>query len=167
MAELDPRPTRLRLPKGYGAEKTKGPPGRELPWSQVSHWLETAHNYWVVTTRADKQPHAKPVWGVWLDDRFYFSTSPETVTALNLRANSAAVVHLDSGDKVAILQGAARPITERELPPQVLLLYESKYRWPLEPANPMTPLFVMRPRIVLSWIEGDSFPSSATRWLFK
>ncbi len=102
---MDPIPSRPSLPPGYGIEKATGAPGERLPWSQVAEWLATARNYWVCTTRPDGRPHAKPVWGIWLESQFIFSTHPETVTARNLRVNPALVVHLESGDHVTIVEG--------------------------------------------------------------
>jgi len=36
-----------------------------------------------------------------------FSTHPKTITARNLRAHPALVVHLESGDQVVIVEGTA------------------------------------------------------------
>ena len=48
-------------------------PGR-LPGRGETKGLTAAPNYWISTTRLDSRPHARPVWGVWLDGAFYFST---------------------------------------------------------------------------------------------
>ena len=74
----------------------------------MSEWLTAARNYWVCTIRPDGRPHAKPVWGVWLEDELLFSAHPETITARNLKANPALVAHLESGDQVAIVEGLER-----------------------------------------------------------
>ncbi|HSN73709.1 MAG TPA: pyridoxamine 5'-phosphate oxidase family protein, partial [Anaerolineae bacterium] len=73
-----------------------------LPWSFASQRMAAARNYWIGSSRPDGRPHAAPVWGVWLDDVFYFGTVPGSVKARNLAANPALVVHLESGDEVVI-----------------------------------------------------------------
>ena len=69
-----------------------------FPWSRVSEKMLSAHIYWIGTTCPDGRPHVMPVWGVLLDETFYFSTEPDTANGRNLAANPALVVHLDSGE---------------------------------------------------------------------
>lgn len=54
-----------------------------LPWSWAECRLLEARNYWIATTRPDGRPHTRPVWGVWEDGAFYFSTG--SLAAENLR----------------------------------------------------------------------------------
>jgi general stress protein 26 len=98
-------------------------------------WLAAARNYWVCTTRPDRRPHAKPVWGIWLEGDFLFSTHPETVTARNLTANPALVVHLESGEQVMIVEGTAKRLDDRALLARFGEAYEAKYDWPLSPQD--------------------------------
>src|SRR5262245_24575356 len=99
-----PRPTRVRMPAGYTPPGTKT---KFLSWSFADTRLRRAHNYWVCSTRPDARPHAAPVWGVWQDGAFYFSTDPSSRKARNLIANPAVVVHTESGDEVVIVEGSA------------------------------------------------------------
>lgn len=82
-------------PKGYGI-----PDSDEglLPWEHVTHRMDTAANYWVSTTDPAGRPHARPVWGAWVDERLFFGGG-ETFWARSLRANPSASVHLDSSDQ--------------------------------------------------------------------
>ena len=73
-------------------------------------------SYWVTTTRADGRPHAMPVWGLWLDGALWFSSDPDSVKGRNLAARPDAVVHLESGDEVCILDGRVRRVGHEELP---------------------------------------------------
>ena len=66
-----PTPTPVRIDPSYGI---KAVPGEKLPWEQVEGWLVGSRNYWICTTRPDGRPHAKPVWGAWIDDRALWST---------------------------------------------------------------------------------------------
>src|SRR4051812_9693775 len=104
MPDPAPPPERPGLVAGNGIDQ---PAEGLLPWSFVDERRATAHNYWVVTSSAAGRPHAAPVWGLWLDGRFYFSTDPASRKGRNLAANPALVVHLESGDDAVILEGTA------------------------------------------------------------
>jgi hypothetical protein len=67
--------------------------------------LVAARTYWIATTGPDGRPHCRPVWGVWLADGFWFSTG--SLARHNLAANPQITVHLESGDEVVIVEGAA------------------------------------------------------------
>src|SRR5262245_56695737 len=41
-----------------------------LPRRWATARLAAAHTYWIATTRQDGRPHARPIWGVWLDNAF-------------------------------------------------------------------------------------------------
>jgi PPOX class probable F420-dependent enzyme len=107
---MEPKADRPQAPTTYGIGRDGSAPGERLPWSRVEEWLERSHNYWVCTTRRDGRPHAKPVWGLWMDGMVLFSTSPESVTARNLARSPEVVVHLESGDEVAILEGTVETL---------------------------------------------------------
>jgi pyridoxamine 5'-phosphate oxidase-like protein len=168
---VEPIPSRPSLPHGYGIENATGAPGERLPWSQVGQWLTTARNYWVCTTRPDGRPHAKPVWGIWLEGHFLFSTHPETVTAQNLRTNPALVVHLESGEHVTIVEGTALRLDDPALLARFGEAYQTKYDWPLspkdlDPRNPDAAFYAVRPRSALSWGTANEIGETITRWSF-
>jgi hypothetical protein len=172
MTGVEPRPSRPRLPPGYGIEKATGPPGERLPWKQVGEWLAAARNYWVCTTRPDGRPHTKPVWGLWLDGTFTFSTHPETVTARNLRTNPEVAVHLESGDQVLTVEGTGRRTYDRSFLTRFGRIYGDKYRWPMgpedvDPENPDAAFYVIRPRRALSWAAATEVGETITRWTFE
>ena len=54
--------------------------------------FQKSHNYWVMTVRPDGRPHAMPVWGIWLDGRYFFSTARTSRKASNLAENANCVV---------------------------------------------------------------------------
>jgi hypothetical protein len=152
-------------------ERASGPPGASPPWAQIERWLSGARNYWVCTTRQDGRPHAKPVWGLWLDRSFVFSTHPETVTARDLRTNPEVAVHLESGDQVVILEGEARRTDDRPFLARFGELYGVKYEWPvgsddIDPENPDAAFFVVRPRRALSWDGATELGETMTCWTF-
>lgn len=141
-----------------------------LPWEFVESRMRRAVNYWIASVRSDGRPHAVPVWGAWLDDAFYFVGTGRKVR--NLRANPQAVVHLESGDEVVIVEGRfeeiGRPSKEllRRVDEEFVRKYET-YR-PSEHLNgrsassfPSEGLFAVRPQLVIAW---SGMASDATRW---
>src|SRR3972149_4391760 len=105
-ANPQPEASRPHMP-GNGREGATGRPGERFPWSRAARLLESARNYWVCTTRPDGRPHAVPVWGIWLDGTFYFSTGRQSRKARNLAANPHVAVHLESGSEAVIVEGGA------------------------------------------------------------
>ena len=173
MRAVDPKPSRPHLPPGYGREKATGPPGERLPWKEVSDWLTIARNYWVCTTCPDGRPHAKPVWGLWIDGAFVFSTHPETVTARNLRTNPEVAMHLESGDQVVTLEGTSRRMYDQPFLTRFGRIYGTEYyQWPMspddvDPENPNAAFYLIRPRTALSWATATEVGETITRWSFR
>jgi hypothetical protein len=105
-----------------------------------------------------------PVWGVWLDDAFFFGSGRESAKSRNLAANAAIVIHLESGDETVILEGLAEPVADNALLQRLVEVYGPKYD--LTPdASGADPWFVVRPRRVYAWAERD-YPDSATQFDF-
>jgi nitroimidazol reductase NimA-like FMN-containing flavoprotein (pyridoxamine 5'-phosphate oxidase superfamily) len=156
-------PRRRRPPfKGYGlAEDETG----MLAWSWATERLEQARNYWVSTTRPDGRPHAMPVWGIWLDDAFFFGSGRDSAKARNLAANPAIVVHLESGDETMILEGRAEQVLDDALEKRVDEVYGRKYDFTPDSSGETDPWFVVRPRRAYAWAERN-YTGSATQFDF-
>jgi hypothetical protein len=155
----EPRRSRPRIPSGYGVPKSgKG----MLPWSHVVDRLTGARNYWVGTTRPDGRPHAVPVWGVLVDGVVHHGGGADTRKARNLTVNPHAVIHLESGDDVVIIEGVTERLTEENADPDLLRriddAYEAKYGM-----RHGTPVWALRPHRALAWKNGLT---TATRWEF-
>jgi pyridoxamine 5'-phosphate oxidase-like protein len=106
-----------------------------------------------------------PVWGLWLDEMFVFSTARRSRKARNLARDARVVVHLESGDQTVILEGRAREIIDVGLMRRYVAAYHHKYRYRPDPADNSQATYGVRPRKALGWRERD-FPRSATRWRF-
>jgi hypothetical protein len=156
----EPKRSRPAIPAGYGIPATEE---GMLPWSHVRERMSTPRNYWISTTRPDGRPHATPVWGVWVEDTFYFGGDPATRRSRNLDANPAVAVHLESGDDVLILEGVAEKHTEQNTDPALLKriddAYEAKYHM-----RHGTPVWAVRPTVVFAW---TAYPTTVTRWTFE
>jgi hypothetical protein len=157
---------RPHMPEGYlRDELLEG----FVPWSHVQQRMTTAHNYWICTTRPDGRPHATPVWGLWLDDTFFFDGSPETTRCRNIAANPAISVHLESADDVVIIEGEAQQLTAPDLSlrERLAVEYGKKYAAHGYEPGPETwehgGLYVLTARKALAW---TSFAKDPTRWTF-
>jgi hypothetical protein len=158
-----PAATRPNMPKSYGILDEAAGSGL-LPWSRVSERLEASRNYWVHTTCPDGRPHVKPVWGIWFEERFYFATSPKSVTGQNISVNSSLSVNLESGDDVVILEGTAEVVTDPALLSQLDEVYFSKYSYHVVQEDG-GPVYTLRHKVVFAWLERD-FTGSATKYRF-
>ena len=150
-----------------------GPSGSaELPWSWATERLQEARNYWIATTRPDGRPHSRPVWGVWLDEAFYFSTG--SLAAQNLATHPSITVHLESASKVVIIEGVAETVGDFSLVQRVVSLYNQKYNWNVDPNQLPGPFYAVYPQVAFGWHfeESEVNPEStalgnATRWRFR
>jgi nitroimidazol reductase NimA-like FMN-containing flavoprotein (pyridoxamine 5'-phosphate oxidase superfamily) len=121
-------------------------------------WLATIHPG---TAGAQPRPHVMPVWGVWLDDAFFFSTGRKSRKGQNLTTNPACTVTNDCGEEAVIIEGEARQVDDAAALEQVAAVYKKKYK--MDPRGMNEPIFEVRPRKVFGLIE-KSFPKSATKW---
>ena len=134
-----------------------------LPWEWARERLARSHNYWLTTTRPDGAPHTMPVWGVWFDGAWYFSTGAKTRKARNLAANPSCTVCTENAAEAVILEGAARRLPSEEIPPQALIAYQAKYGWEVDPGSGL--VFEVRPGVIFAMPE-EQFPNGVTRWRF-
>jgi len=136
-----------------------------LTWEVVGGWLGASKYYWVVTSRADGRPHARAVWGVWLEPRFHFTTSPETVMARNIAATGYAAVHPESAVDVVIIEGTVRR-TEGQALAEAGDAYEAKYGTKMDPDDPGMPFYSLEAETAVGWKAQDP-RGSAIRWTFE
>jgi nitroimidazol reductase NimA-like FMN-containing flavoprotein (pyridoxamine 5'-phosphate oxidase superfamily) len=146
---------------GYGILGPKEGLGL-LPWSWVVRKMTRCRTFWLVTVHASKpRPHVMPVWGVWVDDAFYFSTGRTSRKGQNLATNPACTVTNDEGEEAVIVEGQAKQIDEPAVLERVATNYKKKYK--MDPREMGEPIFKVEPAKVFAFIE-KSFPKSATRW---
>src|SRR5687768_2455670 len=157
-----PKATRPGM-KDYGIS-TK--PEGLMSWDWVSQQMEKSRNYWISSVRPDGNPHAAPVWGVWVDETFYFGTSPTSRKGRNFEANPNVVVHTESGDDTVIFEGVLEKVEDTELKKRVGKIYNKKYKMPAGQGAESSPMYRLKPKIAFSWLETD-YPRTATRWQFE
>jgi uncharacterized pyridoxamine 5'-phosphate oxidase family protein len=154
-----PKASRPHMP-GYIDEKDKK---GLLPWSWAIDLLSKTKNYFVTTVRSDGRPHVMPVWGVWMGDRFYFSTGSKSVKGRNLAENPNCVLCPGGADEAVILEGRAAKLTDKSIFKKFAALYLQKYKFDITTMN--EPIYCIRPRVVFGQIE-KTFVKTATRWTF-
>ena len=144
---------------GYGLPAgTKG----LLAWSWAEKRLVASHNYYLTTVRPDGTPHVMPLWGIWVNGRFYFSTGATSVKARNLAANRACVVCTENAAEAVVVEGTATPMADAARLAQVAPHYAKKYKsFTLDPK--MGPIFEVRPKVVFGLSEKDF--KNTTRWI--
>jgi len=140
-----------------------------LPWSWAEERLVASRNYWMVTVWPDGAPHAMPVWGMWHDEAFWFSSSKPSRKSKNLGANRRCVVATEDALNPVVVEGVAELLTNPKDLKLLLALENEKYETDykidmLDPA--LNSCFRVLPRWAFGLKEGD-FTGSPTRWDFE
>jgi len=160
----EPKASRPYMP-GYGILDEKSGRGL-LPWSYAVERLTNARGYWIATTRPDGRPHVMPIWGVWLDDCFCFSSGSLSRKARNLVANANCTIGVEPADDAIVLEGLAVLVSDAELKRRFGQAYEAKYQWNMEEFD--EPVYAVRPKVAFAFTtEAEQFTGSATRWVFE
>jgi len=158
-----PKASRPYMP-GYGLPAANKGPGL-LPWKWAEGRITKSHNYWIATSRPNGSPHVMPVWGIWVNSVFYFSTGRESRKARNLAANPSCVVCNEHAHEAVVLEGTAEEVTDPALVKRLSPHYHKKYKpWKLDPK--LGPIYAVRPRVMFGLSEKLSL-NSATRWRFE
>lgn len=155
-----PKASRPYAP-GYGlSEESEG----LIPWPWVNKQMNACRTFWLSTIHdSDPRPHVMPVWGVWVDDAFCFSTGRKSRKGRNLAANAACTLTNDDGEEAVIVEGSAEEVKDEAALERIATAYKKKYK--MDPRGMKEPIFAVRPRTVFAFIE-KTFPKSATRWKF-
>lgn len=159
-AKREPRADRPFAP-GYGILGVKEGKGL-LPWAWVAGKMSACRTFWLATVHAvDGRPHVMPVWGVWVEDAFFFSTGRKSRKGQNLAANQTCTVTTDDAGEAVIVEGVAAEVEDEALLKRVATSYKKKYK--MDPRSMKEPIFRVAPNRVFGFVE-KTFPKSATRW---
>jgi hypothetical protein len=167
----EPRASRPHMP-GYGLLDAPGGQGL-LPWSWAEERLLSTRNYWLATIHPQGRPHVMPVWGVWLEGAFYFSSGIRSRKVRNLESNPHCTVCTDQPEQPVILEGTAARVSDIRRIQDVARIYNEKYQWNLVATQAGVqddqgnggPLYAVTPRLVFGFYED--LAGSATRWSFE
>ncbi len=139
-----------------------------MTWPEVAERLSAARTYWLGTTTVLGAPHAAPVWRVVTGGTLYLYSERSTVKARNL-AVDPRVIHLENGEDVLIVYGAAENLGPPADVPSVVAALSAKYTRPqdrqyLPDADPgFDVVYALRPRSALAWRLDDN-EASQRRW---
>lgn len=140
-----------------------------LPWSWARERLDRAIVYWLATTGTDGAPHLIPIWGAWVDERWYVEGGP-TRWQRNLRENPKLAIHVEFGDEIVIVEGSAVELFA-PVPPlsDSILAGYAKYRdaggYEASASHWADGgLWQMRPIKAFAWSQ---FPKDTTRFRFE
>jgi hypothetical protein len=158
-----PIPERPKFPDSYG-DFVPFTANTAPQWEDTDLRLEGARNYWVAVVSDRGEPRVAPVWGVWLDQEFWFAADPRSAKGRAIGDGTLGAVHLESGDDVVIVNGLIEPMRAHECR-AMLDAYYRKYEVDFDPAARETRAYRLRPRTVLAWREDD-FHGTAVRWRF-
>ena len=136
-----------------------------LPWRWADERLAAARRYWVSTVRPDGRPHAMPIWGVWHDDAFWFSSGGGSRKVQNLATDPRCVVTTDNANEAVIIEGIAGEVADAADDEALQAAYRKKYDEGLDPD--LGPIFRVMPSVAFGFIDHDDrFRETATRWRF-
>ena len=151
---------------GYGIQESTEGSGL-LPWSWAVERLASSHDYWVATVDTDGQPAVMPVWGAWLEDALWFSSSPGSRRARNLKRAPRCTVTTDNALEPVVLEGSAELLTEPSAVESFTRACNAKYEtdYTVEFFGDNALLRVV-PTLVLA-LDSADFTGSPTRWQFS
>jgi nitroimidazol reductase NimA-like FMN-containing flavoprotein (pyridoxamine 5'-phosphate oxidase superfamily) len=159
----EPKASRPNMP-GYGVLDADSGLGL-LPWSWATERLSQARTYWLSTTRPDRRPHAMPIWGVWMNSVFCFSTGEHSRKARNLEALPYCVISATTGEESVVLEGVVWLNDDGEVRRAFAATYGDKYQWNMDTF--VDPVRVVYPVVAYGFsAAANEFTGSATRWTF-
>jgi Pyridoxamine 5'-phosphate oxidase len=168
----EPSSTRPYMP-GYGTLPANEGSGL-LPWSWAEKRLVASRNYWMVTVwpylrGSYGRPHAMPVWGMWHEGTFLFSSSNPSRKSKNLTANPRCVITTEDALNPVVVEGTAEKVTDHRQIAEMLALENAKYgtAYKIDSLDPaVNSCFRVRPIWAFGIKHGD-FQGSPTRWDFE
>ena len=112
--------------------------------------LQRERNIWMATTRPDGRPHVAPLWFVWHEDRAYVMTGG--VKLANVRRNGFAALNTQDGNRVVIIEGTARIVSQDEpLFEVVAQKFQERYDWDIRIGTEGQELIEITPVKVIAW----------------
>jgi len=108
-----------------------------------------------------------PVWGIWLDGMFYFSTGRRSRKSRNLAANPNCVICPEGASEALILEGFTEELNDSIVRREVRGAHKKKYDSELHSYS-ADPIYAVRPRVVFGLVESsDKIRGNPTRWRFS
>ena len=158
-----PRASRPYAPN-YGIKAPNEGSGL-LPWSWAEERLHSCRNFYLATSSPEARPHLMPLWGLWLDGKFLFSTGRQSRKSKNLTSNPRGVISTGNADEAVIVEGTVSLLCDRDYRKRFEKAVEAKYNFNVE-AYAEEPVYVLTPEKAFGLVEKD-FMGSAARWIWQ
>jgi pyridoxine/pyridoxamine 5'-phosphate oxidase len=159
-----------RRPYWPDAVQNPAGPAKDLKsWSWALKRLDKSHNYWISTARPDGRPHLMVVWGIWIEDAFWFCTGARTRKSKNLLAHPQCVIATEAADEAVILEGEVAQVLDKIQLEGFVTAYNKKYGGDVEALlkDQSSLVYRVNPSKVFGFDEhAENFVESATRWDF-
>ncbi len=139
-----------------------------LPWSWAVERLTASHDYWLATTWPDGRPHVMPVWGAWMDDALWFSTSRRSRKFANLTRDPRCTLTTDNAYEPVIIEGSVAVLRDEPSLRRFCDATNTKYdtHYGLDFFDPEeNAVLAVAPRVAIGLDEAD-FTGTPTRWRF-
>jgi hypothetical protein len=139
-----------------------------LDWSWAVERLTKSHDYWLASTWPDGRPHVMPVWGAWLEDAVWCSSSLRSRKYTNLARDARCTVTTDNAYEPVIIEGVAE-VRRDERSLRLFLdatnaKYDTNYELSFFDPN-VNAVFAISPAVAIGLDEAD-FTGTPTRWRF-
>ena len=153
-----------------------------IEWSRAVAALEDVSDpyrtCWLATTDADGRAHLAGVGALWVDEKFYFTTSPRARKTRNIKADPRCAMSVHARDMDIVVEGTASHITDQATLDDLCARYVAQ-GWPARVENgsftaeysapsaypPPWDLYAITPENV--YALASSKPYGATRWRFS
>ena len=140
-----------------------------LTWAWALERIARSRYYWLSTVRPNGRPHAMPVWGIWMEEQLWFSSSPGSRKTLNIESNPWVVITTDDATEPVVIEGEALRVSNAHESDKVTAFAASvntKYDTELPVEFFLENVtFRITPDRVIGMTEKE-FESSPTRWTF-
>jgi len=153
-----------------------------LEWARAVKQLEDTtsdqhRTCWLATTDPDGRAHIAGVGALWVDDKFYFTSSPGARKSRNLAADARCAMSVGLGDIDLVVEGTASKVTDQATLDDLVARYVAQ-GWPARVENgaftaeysapsagpPPWDLYVLTPENAYGVATAE--PYGATRWRF-
>jgi len=104
------------------------------------------------------------VWGLWIDDCFFFSTGKNSRKGRNLAGNPRCVIGSEDAAQAVIVEGVVERFDDAEELKPIFSAYKKKYNFDVSGME--EPFYRLTPRVAFGLFE-KKFSTTATRWKFS
>ena len=101
--------------------------------------------FWACARGGEGRARTTAVWGLWLDQALVFAADTESVAPGDPTAFTASVVQLEDDGGVRLVEGHAERVDDPRTLTRFAFECEAKYGFEPDPADPDTPVFLVRP----------------------